>query len=76
MIIEFVEFEELVDANGSDGAESVVLSKLRNTVFETIFLDFLPEFDTGVVGKGWRGLSESSFFLRLSEDEDKDSTGD
>lgn len=76
MIIKFVKFKELIDTNGSDGAESVVLFKLRNAVFEAVFLNFLPEFDTGVVGRSGRSLNRNGFFLGLSEDENKNSTGD
>jgi len=76
MIIECVEFEELIDTNGSDGAESVVLFELRNTMFETIFLDFLPEFNTSVIGRGGRSLNGNGLFLGLGEDENKNGTGD
>lgn len=76
VVIEFIEFKKLVDTNGGDGTESVVLFEFGDTVLETIFLDFLPEFNTGVVGRSGGGLSGGSFFLRLSEDESKDGAGD
>lgn len=76
MIIKFVEFKELVDAYGSNGTESIILFKLGNTVFEAVFLDFLPEFNTGVVGGNGRSLNGGVFFLWLSEDENKNSARD
>lgn len=45
-------------------------------MFEAIFLYFLPEFNTGVVGGGGRCSSGDGFFLRLSKNENKNGAGD
>lgn len=76
VVIELVKFKKLIDANGGDGTEDVVLFEFRDTVLETVFLDFLPEFNTSVVGGSGGGLSGGSFFLRLSKDEGKDGARD
>ena len=76
VVIKFVKFKELIDTNGSNSTKSVVLFELRDTVFEAVFLNFLPEFNPGVVREFGGGLNGGGFFLGLGEDENEDGTED
>ncbi len=44
-------------------------------MFKPVFLDFLPEFDSSVVGRRRSSLNRNDFFLGLSKNENKDKTG-
>ena len=65
----------MIDTDGGDGTKSAVLSKWGDTVFKAVFLNFLPEFNAGVVRGGGGGLNWGGFFLRLSQDENKNGAG-